>query len=258
MEFPAFYRLSSAMNNVGISLLQRGHYHLASSTIKETVNQLKSIIPDDDSDSKCQASREAGLARASSVNTKFLHAMRQLATLPIIKTSSTCIITSVSLIYEDIPSFLQVMQAKPTLYHLYPIRIEGTDTPDVHLLVAIMLYNYALSLQCIGHSRISHVNSSSSGSQSPVSTVLSRSCTILQLAQTIMEELCREQEYNGIQGVLVFCVAGMISKALSQILLYEHRSFEAMCALELMGRIVEVISRQETILPSSTQVAPAA
>jgi hypothetical protein len=231
MDYPSYFCLAAGLSNVGASLLQRGHFRLASSVLKEAVSAMKGI-----------ELRDGKVHPSIEIEVILFRATVLLATTPYASPSSAstpCVNESVCISHEFPPVVIRALQADHKDARYNPIRVECSEPLHEHTLVAIVLYNYATSLMCIGKN-----NNEKSTTRHKA---LSHANTLLGLAQSVVVDLCYEGN-NSMQRVLNLCLFGLITKVRVQVHTAFDRQTEASAALDLMSHILVGIKEYEEMV----------
>lgn len=196
-----------ALNNIAVSLLERGAYKQASTTFKDSIAVLRSFF----------FAPNPASGEMLSYERIMLRAMKALIDAPTGKASFFSV-QPLSHREDDLFVMKSIVSYGPSPSMLFPIRVDSNDEFHIDLLSATLLYNYGLSHLCVTR-RMAHNSKARS-------KILNSARKVFDFAQTVLSNVTLDDDSFEQFPVLCF-VAGMVMNSLAQILREQGRINEA-------------------------------
>jgi hypothetical protein len=231
------FRIAIAMNNIGVSLLQRGAFREAFISLKDAITLMKGSFPTRMSDCTHQQSDQDG-------HKLYSRAVKLLAT------STQCIgsflVECISFSQVDFCQIVShVQQRGPSSSQtMYPVYIETLEDACTDVMASVLLYNYSLVHLCIGKQSGNH-------------TFMQTAFRMLSLAHNILVRSCSQTLEAELSAPIV-CLTALIVTCSSQILMAEGQVEEAARSYQEALQIIELIADDESLYEISSVSAAAA
>ena len=226
MSNRAEYRAAIALNNIGVSLLERGAQKNAIDTLKDAIAVMRHVFPD-----------ETPTCARKDIDGMLERACKKLSAPEVV-----CSWFKVQSVSYGEPSTLAHLKTasrlRPTGQAFYPVRIEVTDSADeprdVDLESGILLYNFGLA-----HILLSHIVQKAAG------RYRSGAMKVLDLAHAILTNRSKSCEDPFQQVQLVF-VTLLVLSSIVQVLQEEGQFQQAEIALDRLDRVEAVADELTT------------